>query len=219
MSGSDDADVEMELDSSIAYLGTTEADLLNEPEDEEAEELDILDLENKVPHRARRRVVKKSVEADTKDEANDSEPVEAPEEIQESTARPRGAVVDGKKRRAAKRPERIMLRRTKLREQYLQKLAAEGKIHADRPPKPDPERWLPRKQRSYNKRGKRRNQFLGAQGSGDGAQKDAAKLDVAARVAERREKGIESAKEAKSSAQATVSSSSGRRTKKRGKRK
>eukprot|EP00975_Prorocentrum_lima_P026299 5528275-Prorocentrum_lima.AAC.1 len=61
-----------------------------------------------------------------------------------------------------------MLRRTKLREQYLQKLAAEGKIHADRPPKPDPERWLPRKQRSYNKRGKRRNQFLGAQGSGDG---------------------------------------------------
>ena len=51
--------------------------------------------------------------------------------------------------------------------------------------KPDPERWIPRKQRSYAKRGRRgRNKFVGAQGSGMGGSKDAMKLDAAARAAQ-----------------------------------
>ena len=51
--------------------------------------------------------------------------------------------------------------------------------------KPDPERWIPRKQRSYAKRGRRgRNKFVGAQGSGMGGSKDDMKLDAAARAAQ-----------------------------------
>ncbi|RLN96246.1 hypothetical protein BBJ28_00005119 [Nothophytophthora sp. Chile5] len=49
---------------------------------------------------------------------------------------------------------------------------------------PDPERWIPRKQRSHGKRGRRgRNRFVGAQGAGMGTEKDALKLDAAARAA------------------------------------
>jgi hypothetical protein len=50
------------------------------------------------------------------------------------------------------------------------------------PPPPSLCRWIPLKQRSYSKRGrKNRNKFVGGQGSGDGAQKDMQKLDAYAR--------------------------------------
>lgn len=93
--------------------------------------------------------------------------------------------------------ERILRRRAKLRELYLLKLQELGKYDPNRPIKPDPERlvffspccltmspdrWIPLKQRSYSKRGrKNRNKFVGGQGSGDGAQKDMQKLDAYAR--------------------------------------
>ena len=45
------------------------------------------------------------------------------------------------------------------------------------------DRWIPVKQRSHNKRGrKNRGKFVGGQGSGDGAQKDMLKLDAMARA-------------------------------------
>ncbi|CAN0069201.1 unnamed protein product, partial [Phaeothamnion confervicola] len=71
---------------------------------------------------------------------------------------------------------------------YLAQQAALGKLDLNKPlPRPDPERWVPVKQRSYSKRGRKRNKFLGAQGTGDGAAKDAARFDVAAKVAARKE--------------------------------
>ena len=49
-------------------------------------------------------------------------------------------------------------------------------------------RWIPRNQRSYAKRGrKNRQKFVGGQGSGDGAQKDMTKLDAYARVQAKKE--------------------------------
>merc|ERR1712070_1328098 len=74
------------------------------------------------------------------------------------------------------------------KEKYVAKLRAKAE-EGGRPfddkrnpmPKPDPERWLPRKQRSYAKKGRNRNKFVGAQGSGSGGQKDTLKLDARAR--------------------------------------
>lgn len=44
-------------------------------------------------------------------------------------------------------------RRARLRERYLERLRAAGKISATTTPKPDPERWLPRHQRkNFRKR-------------------------------------------------------------------
>ncbi|KAM3571476.1 hypothetical protein VYU27_006484 [Nannochloropsis oceanica] len=90
-----------------------------------------------------------------------------------------------------KNPEAIKRRRARARAAYLAELAAAGKYDAARPgPPPDPERWIAKSQRSYNKRGKKgRSRFVGAQGSGDGAQKDTARLDVASRVAAEKKKG------------------------------
>ena len=89
-----------------------------------------------------------------------------------------------------KNQEAILRKRTKKREQYLNNLQKQGKYNPDRPKKPDPERWIPKSQRSYNKRGRKsRQKFVGAQGGGTGvgADKEASRLDVAARVAAKAE--------------------------------
>ena len=65
----------------------------------------------------------------------------------------------------------------------MKKLALEGKYNPDRPTPPDPERWIPKSQRSYNKRGRKaRTTFVGSQGAG-AAGTDASRLDVAAKLA------------------------------------
>jgi len=90
------------------------------------------------------------------------------------------------KQKKSKNHEAILRRRAKKREIYLEKLQQEGKYNPDRPLKPDPERWIPKNQRSYSKRGRKgRTKFVGAQGigAGAGADRDAAKLDAAARAA------------------------------------
>lgn len=82
----------------------------------------------------------------------------------------------------------------------------EGKYNPDRPVKPDPERWIPKNQRSYNKRGRRgRTQWVGAQGSGAGADKDAAKLDAFARAAAKAQ-GLDAGNQSRSTAHLAVSS-------------
>ncbi|KAL3805880.1 hypothetical protein HJC23_007841 [Cyclotella cryptica] len=88
-----------------------------------------------------------------------------------------------------KNREAILRKRAKLRDAYLKELESKGLYDPNKVPqtKPDPERWIPKSQRSYNRRGRRGryNANIGAQGGGAGAgmEKDAAKLDVAARVA------------------------------------
>ena len=74
-----------------------------------------------------------------------------------------------------------MRRRARRREEYISKLEEKGLYRVDRPTKPDPERWLPKYERSYSRRRRHRGgPHKGAQGGI--SQKDAAKLDVAARA-------------------------------------
>ena len=73
-------------------------------------------------------------------------------------------------------------KREERRKLHIEKLSSLGKYNPN--VKPDPERWLPKSQRSYNKKGKKnRDKFSGVQGAGGGGLKDAAKLDAAARAA------------------------------------
>jgi len=83
--------------------------------------------------------------------------------------------------------EAIQRKRERKREIHLQKLQSQGNYNPNRPTKPDPERWIPKSQRSYSKRGRKgrsNNKFVGAQGIA-GTGKDAMKLDAAARAAAR----------------------------------
>ncbi|EGZ10208.1 hypothetical protein PHYSODRAFT_318537 [Phytophthora sojae] len=93
------------------------------------------------------------------------------------------------RKRAAKSPESIARKRAKRREAHLTKLRSRPDYNASIGlVNPDPERWIPRKQRSHGKRGRRgRNRFVGAQGAGMGTEKDALKLDAAARAARKAE--------------------------------
>ncbi|GMH50634.1 hypothetical protein TL16_g00830 [Triparma laevis f. inornata] len=76
-----------------------------------------------------------------------------------------------------------MKERKEKREKHLLRLESVGTYDPNRPVAPDPERWLPKNQRSYNKKGrKNRHNFSGAQGAGGGAFKDAEKLDAAKRA-------------------------------------
>ena len=76
--------------------------------------------------------------------------------------------------------------KAKRRQAHLAKLQALGKYDPARPSVPDPERWLPKSQRSHNKKGRKfKNKFSGAQGTGSGAAKDMKSLDAAARAAEK----------------------------------
>lgn len=80
-----------------------------------------------------------------------------------------------------KSAEAVLRRRARQREEYLEKLQAKGLPTTS---KPDPERWLPKYERSYARRRRHRGgPHKGAQGGV--SEKDAAKLDVAARQAAR----------------------------------
>ncbi|POM66078.1 Signal recognition particle [Phytophthora palmivora] len=93
------------------------------------------------------------------------------------------------RKRAAKSPESVARKRAKRREAHLASLRSRPDYNASIGlVNPDPERWIPRKQRSHGKRGRRgRNRFVGAQGAGMGTEKDALKLDAAARAARKAE--------------------------------
>lgn len=83
-------------------------------------------------------------------------------------------------KRKKKSHDAILRRRARKREEHLANLHKRGVYNPDHPTKPDPERWLPKYERSYNRR--RRNKggvHKGAQGGV--SDKDAAKLDVVAR--------------------------------------
>merc|ERR1711862_905263 len=111
-------------------------------------------------------------------------------------------------------------KRAKRRVAYLAKLESEGKYDPQRAPKPDPERWLPKSQRSYNRRSRgargRYKSNVGAQGGGAGMERDAARLDVAARVAAG--KSVDGGKHGPSTANIKVSGSGAARKKGKGRR-
>ncbi len=86
--------------------------------------------------------------------------------------------------------EKILRRRAVRREAYLKKLESEGKYNPDRPTKPDPERWIPKHERSRSSRGGNRNRGGGRNNNkglnsaqGGGSKLDADRLDAAARRA------------------------------------
>jgi len=118
--------------------------------------------------------------------------------------------------RKKKNSDAVLRKRAKQREAYLSKLEADGRYDPKQSPQPDPERWIPKSQRSYNRRGRRgRNKGVGAQGGGAGAgmEKDAAKLDIAARAA-----GNNTFSSGPSTANVKVNSSGGVRKGKGGRR-
>ena len=118
-------------------------------------------------------------------------------------------------RKKKKNRESILRKRAKQREAYLSRLASEGLYDPNKTPlsSPDPERWIPKSQRSYNRRGGRgRGRFksnIGAQGggAGPGMEKDAAELDVAARIAAKSSSSGDGGDKQPSTANIKVSSS------------
>jgi len=125
--------------------------------------------------------------------------------------------VNDSKKKNKKNQEAILRQRAKKREIYLEKLQKEGRYNPDRPTKPDPERWIPKNQRSYAKRGRKaRQKFVGAQGGGTGAgaEKDAARLDAFARAAARAE-GKDAFTQQPSTAHLSVSSNNGKGARRR----
>jgi hypothetical protein len=76
----------------------------------------------------------------------------------------------------------LLRRRAKKRDQYLLGLEEKGLYNKDRPTNPDPERWLPKVERSHYRRTKKGGGSASNKGSQGGvSEKDAAKLDVVAR--------------------------------------
>ena len=117
------------------------------------------------------------------------------------------AELEAKKRRLY---EKKLRKRANRREKYLANLAAQGKAIKDQP---DPERWIAKKLRSSNKRGRKnqnRSTFSGAQGGGIGASKEVAKLDAYSRKKE------QEAAEAAAAEAAAGSSNGAESPKKRG---
>lgn len=95
----------------------------------------------------------------------------------------------------------ILRRRARKREAYLHELQTKGLYNPDNPSKPDPERWLPKYERSYNKR---RNKNKGStQHQGGISFKDAEKLDVVARQ-QARANGEDTASSSRSTAHMNV---------------
>lgn len=87
--------------------------------------------------------------------------------------------------------EKILRRRAVKRDAYLKELEIKGKYNPDRPTKPDPERWIPKHERSRSSRGGNRNHRGGGRNNnkglnsaqGGGSKLDADRLDAAARRA------------------------------------
>ena len=82
--------------------------------------------------------------------------------------------------------EKILRRRARKREEYLQELEKKGDYNPDRPAKPDPERWIPKHERSRSRRGRNKsNKGNNRSAQGGGSNKDAERLglDAAARRA------------------------------------
>ncbi len=86
--------------------------------------------------------------------------------------------------------EHRLHQRAKRREEYLKKLEAEGKYNPLKPTKPDPERWIPKSQRStsYGRRGRGKQHYTSSQGV-ISSEKDVSKLDAAARAAAKKQQG------------------------------
>jgi hypothetical protein len=73
----------------------------------------------------------------------------------------------------------VLRRRARKRDEYLARLEEKGLYNKDRPTHPDPERWLPKAERSYGRKKKGAKTHKGSQGGF--SEKDASKLDVVAR--------------------------------------
>eukprot|EP00536_Pseudo-nitzschia_multiseries_P009011 jgi/Psemu1/297116/fgenesh1_pm.244_\ len=80
--------------------------------------------------------------------------------------------------------EKILRRRARKKEAYLKELESKGNYNPDRPTKPDPERWIPKHERSRSgrNRGGRNNKGINS-AQGGGSRLDAQRLDAAARRA------------------------------------
>ena len=83
----------------------------------------------------------------------------------------------------------VLRYREKKREAYLAKLTEEGKYNPEKPTKPDPERWIPKKQRSHYRRRKNRKYGAGTSHQGIGGGMEDKKLDARARAAGEINKG------------------------------
>jgi hypothetical protein len=82
--------------------------------------------------------------------------------------------------------EKILRRRARKREEYLKELEKKGDYNPDRPAKPDPERWIPKHERSRSRRGRNNNNKgnnRSAQGGGSNKDAERLGLDAAARRA------------------------------------
>nr|CCA23060.1 signal recognition particle putative [Albugo laibachii Nc14] len=121
-------------------------------------------------------------------EVSNKDPIELERLAPKSKKIPKAVTSMDKKndiKRHKKSTEQIARQRAKKREAYL----ADLRSREDYNPSigllnPDPERWIPRKQRASSKRSRRgRNRFVGAQGAGMTTEKDAMRLDAAARAA------------------------------------
>lgn len=110
----------------------------------------------------------------------------------------------------------VLRQRSQKRDKYLKDLEAKGLYRFDRPTKPDPERWVPKYERMHSRRRYRKGggDHKGAQGGV--SEKDAAKLDVAARAAAR--KNGDYSLDGPSTAHMTVASGSGNTKRKGGRR-
>merc|ERR1712071_158848 len=111
----------------------------------------------------------------------------------------------------------ILRYRAKKREAYLTKLTEEKKYNPDKPTQPDPERWIPKKQRSYHRRRKNRKYGAGTSHQGIATGMEEKKLDARARAAGEPGYGGASSS-APSTAHMSVSSGGGNFKKKKGKK-
>ena len=105
---------------------------------------------------------------------------ELPRSSTSSTKTLIGTSTESKKPKRSK--ESVLRQRTKKREAYLKKLEEKGEYNPERPTKPNPERWIPKHERSRNRRGQRGG-GPGRSHQGGGSAADAQRLDAAARRA------------------------------------